>query len=130
MQSVKKSLKTNFNNKNLCTEFLFCAFFLAKILRIMYNLSGDIMKIKDGYILSRVSDEYVVVPSREKLIKRSVLIKLSNSGAFLWNLLEKDTDEEFLVSSLINEYEIDENTARNDVKTFVVKLQEADLIDI
>lgn len=96
----------------------------------MYNLSGDIMKIKDGYILSRVSDEYVVVPSREKLIKRSVLIKLSNSGAFLWNLLEKDTDEEFLVSSLINEYEIDENTARNDVKTFVVKLQEADLIDI
>lgn len=96
----------------------------------MYNLFGDVMKIKDGYVLSKVSSEYVVVPNRENLIKRSVLIKLSNSGAFLWNLLEKETDENMLVSSLINEYEIDESTARNDVKTFVEKLQEADLIDI
>ncbi len=96
----------------------------------MYNLIGDIMKIKDGYVLSKVSDEYVVVPNRENLLQRSVLIKLSNSGAFLWNLLEKGTDEDTLVSSLLNEYEIDESTARTDVRSFVEKLKEADLLNI
>lgn len=86
------------------------------------------MKIKDGFVLKKIAGSYVVVPVRTRAVDFSGIIKLTETGAFLWKLLEKGADREELISSLLSEYEVDEATAAADVDRFVDKLGEADLL--
>ncbi|MBQ9680074.1 MAG: PqqD family protein [Ruminococcus sp.] len=87
------------------------------------------MKIKDNYILKKIAGSYVVVPVRTRTVDFSGIIKLSESGAFLWKLLEKESDREELIARLLDEYEVDEPKASADVDRFVDKLREADLLE-
>ncbi len=86
------------------------------------------MKIKDDFVLKKIAGSYVVVPVRTRAVDFSGIIKLTETGAFLWKLLEKGADREELISSLLSEYEVDEATAAADVDRFVDKLREADLL--
>ncbi len=85
------------------------------------------MKIVDGFVLKNIADTNVVVPVGNNVSFRAI-ISLNGSGAFLWNLLTKDTDEETLVKALTAEYVVDEETARNDVKEFIDIMRRANLI--
>ena len=94
-----------------------------------YNLVGDIMKVKDNFILKKIADSYVVIPVRSRTVDFSGVIKLTESASVLWQMLEKGAEREELVARLLEEYEVDENTARDDVDRFLQKLREADLIE-
>jgi sensor domain CHASE-containing protein len=85
------------------------------------------MKIKSGYILRQVAGEYVVVPTGEDL-NLNMMITLNETGAFLWKLMEQDTDEKAMVAALLEEYDVDEAAARAHVDTFVKKLKEQDFL--
>ena len=56
------------------------------------------------------------------------MINLNETGAFLWRILEKGATEEEAVAELLKEYDVDEETAKADVKAFVSKLTEAGLL--
>ena len=86
------------------------------------------MKIKDGFILREVAGSYIVVAVGERVKTFNGIINLNETGAFLWKTAEKDASEDALVTALLNEYEVDEQTARKDVKAFTDKLKEADLL--
>ncbi len=94
-----------------------------------YNLVGDIMKVKDNFILKKIADSYVVIPIRSRTVDFSGVIKLTESASVLWQMLEKGAEREELVARLLEEYEVDDNTAREDVDRFLQKLREADLIE-
>ena len=81
------------------------------------------MKLKDGFILRSVAGETVVVPTGGDL-DLNMMITLNESGKFLWERLEKGAEQEELVSALLAEYDVDEQTARNHVAAFVAKLNE------
>lgn len=85
------------------------------------------MKIKDGFILREVAGETVVIPTGDTL-DLNMMITLNETGAFLWKLLEQDTDETAMVSALLGEYDVDEETARASVSAFVAKLKEHDFL--
>ena len=87
------------------------------------------MKIKNNFVLKKIAGSYVVVPVRTRAVDFSGIIKLSESGAFLWKLLEKGADREELVEKMLEEYAVDEATAAADIDRFVAKLREADLIE-
>ena len=86
------------------------------------------MKIKSGLILREVAENYIVVAVGEAVKEFNGLINLNSTGAFLWKILEKGAEEEDLVKALLDEYEIDEETAKNDVSLFVKKIKEAKLV--
>lgn len=81
------------------------------------------MKIKDGFILRQVATQNVVLPSSNEL-NLNMMITLNDTGAFLWQQLQSETDENALVAALLREYDVDENTARECVQQFVEKLNE------
>lgn len=87
------------------------------------------MKIKSGYIMREVAQNHVVVPTGEAALDFSGLITLNETGAFLWKLLEADTTESELLKGLLEEYDIDETTAQEDISEFLVKLRAADLLE-
>lgn len=87
------------------------------------------MKIKDGYMIREVAGYHVVVPVGDAALDFNGMINLNETGAVLWKAMVEDADEEKLVSALLAEYEISEDIARNDVKQFIIKMREANLID-
>ena len=96
---------------------------------ISYNFYGDYMKVKDNFILKKIAGSYMVVPVRTRAADFSGIIKLSESGAFLWKLLEKGADREELIAKMLEEYDVDEATAAADIDRFIAKLREADLLE-
>lgn len=89
------------------------------------------MKIKDGFMLREVAGEWVVIPLGERVIEFSGIMSLSESGAFLWKKMEgTDVSEDHLVKLLLNEYDVDEATARVDVNEFIKTISSRQLVVI
>lgn len=86
------------------------------------------MKLKEGFILQEVGGQMVVIPTAEDM-DLNMMIKLNETGAFLWERLEQETDEAALVSALLAEYDVDEDTARKSVQNFVGKLSSNGLLE-
>ena len=86
------------------------------------------MKIKNGFVLRNICDDYIVVAVGRQTLDFKGLIKLNESGAFLWEQLKSDRSEEDLLAALTAEYAVDEATAKADIAAFVSSLKEADLL--
>ena len=82
------------------------------------------MKIKEGFMLRQVADEYVVVPIGETVLDFNGMINLTESAGFLWECLEKERTEDELIVCLQAEYEVDAKTAEEDIAEFLKKLKE------
>lgn len=78
------------------------------------------MKIKPGFIMRQLGGEYVVVPVGAASINFNGMLRLNETGAFLWKALSGGAGEDELVWKLLEEYEgVDEQTARTDVAEFL-----------
>lgn len=87
------------------------------------------MKIKDGFILKKVVDDFIVVPVNNNFMEYSSVINLNETGCFLWQCLEKDTTLDKLCESLANEYEMSVEDIKDDVVQFVDNLKKQNLIE-
>ena len=79
------------------------------------------MKMKDGFLLRQVAGQTVVLPIGGDM-DLNLMITLNDTGAFLWDKLQEETDEAALVAALLAEYDVDEATAKQAVADFVAKL--------
>ena len=77
------------------------------------------MKVKDDFLLRNVAGSNIVVPIGEGSLNLSGVITLNEVGAFLWEKLSADTTQEELVRALLDEYDVDEATAREDIQEFL-----------
>lgn len=87
------------------------------------------MKIKEEYILKEVAGNFIVVAVGNVALDFNGVITLNETGAFLWKQLKKETTEVELTEALMNEYEIDKDSANKDVSRFIDKLKEADILE-
>ena len=88
------------------------------------------MKIKEGFMLRQVAGQHIVMPLGQKALDFNCAITLNESGAFLWSVLEKGVaDKEELLSKLLEEYDVEESLAQQDIDAFLQKLIENNLID-
>lgn len=87
------------------------------------------MKIKKGFILREVAGSYLVVAVGAAVKDFGGMVNLNETGAFLWKKLEGGCSESELIDALLSEYEVDRETAENDVKAFTDKLKEAKLAE-
>ena len=79
------------------------------------------MKIKDGFLLRQVAEQTVALPVGAEL-DLNFVVTLNDTGAFLWEHLQTETDEAALVAALRGEYDVDEDTARASVRKFIETL--------
>ena len=81
------------------------------------------MEIKKQVILRSVAGEHMLIPVGETVFEYNGIFMLSESGKILWENIEKGAAEDELKDLLIKEYEIDSDTASNDVKEFLEMLK-------
>lgn len=87
------------------------------------------MKLKAGFMLKLVADSWIVVPIGERVVEFSELISLSESGALLWKLLEQGSDETEMLLKMREEYEVDMETARKDIKDFIALIESKGFVE-
>ncbi len=87
------------------------------------------MKIKQGFILKQVANQYVVVPVDKAAINFNGMITLNHSSKILYDALAKDVTEQDLVNILLEEYDLSEEYAVRDVKSFIKLLEERNVIE-
>ena len=87
------------------------------------------MKIKKGFILRDMGEYSVVIASGETLKKYNCMITLNQSGKLLWKTLETGADFDQLLKTMLDEYEVDENTAKEHIQAFINKLQGAEILE-
>ena len=87
------------------------------------------MKIKEGYLMREVAGNHVVVPTGKAALDFNGMLNLNGTGAFLWKQLADGQNEQELLFALLEEYDIDEVTAKADISDFLAKLKAADLVE-
>lgn len=86
------------------------------------------MKIRDTYILRSVAGENLVVTVGANVNFNSVMT-LNETGKFLWEILTDEREESELVEALLNEYDVDRETAERDVAAFIGKLKDNNILE-
>ena len=86
------------------------------------------MKIKEGFVLRNICGEYVVVAVGRQTLDFKGLIKLNETGAFLWERLQAESTTEELLTAMQAEYDVDAATASADIEAFVTALRNAELL--
>lgn len=80
------------------------------------------MKIIKEFILREIAGECVLVPIGKTSQEFNGMITLSDTARFIWENIERADSFEDLVKLMLEEYEIDEETAKRDAYIFIDQL--------
>ena len=82
------------------------------------------MKIKEGYVISTIAGEHVVLPSGNDL-DLTIMIRLNDSGKFLWEKLQEDKTVDDLIQDVVTEYDdVNKDEARLFIEEFISSLND------
>lgn len=87
------------------------------------------MKIKDGFILRSIAGEWVVVPTGEMALRMQGAMVLNDVASFIWKHLLTSTMYVEVLDAIVNEYDITRDAAKQDLDTFLQRLDEMDALD-
>ena len=87
------------------------------------------MKIKDGFTLHQISDEYVIMYNGTQNVDFNNIISLNSTAAHLWKHVEgMDFNAYTLTDFLMENYEVDSETAKRDAEQLIKNWLEAGII--
>ncbi len=86
------------------------------------------MNIKKELIKRSIAGETVLVPVGRTVYEANGLFILNELGDFLWDRLPEAENEDQLLASILEEYEIDEATARQDLRAFLENLRQLEIL--
>ena len=88
------------------------------------------MKIKPGFTLKNNSGQNTIVATRENSVPLNDTITLSETTAYLWELLcKQDMTKEELLHALLNKFDISTVLALNDIDVFVKAMKESGILE-
>ena len=87
------------------------------------------MKIKRGLMLCKVGDEHVVLADGNVNMQIRGLTTVNETGAFIWETLQKDCTQEQVVDAMTQEFDIDRATAEKDAAEFCALLERVGFLE-
>lgn len=89
------------------------------------------MKAKHGFSLRNVCGEYIIVAEGQDNIDFSKVISMNESAAYLWQAVSgRNFTAQTLAAMLMDEYEVDRDTAARDAKEIAAKWLEAGITEM
>ena len=87
------------------------------------------MKLKEGFVLRQVAGSWIVLPVGAISVDFNGLVSLNETGALLWQALEKGGDAAALADALTAEYEVERAEAESHVEEFLETLRKVGCIE-
>ena len=86
------------------------------------------MKFKKEFMLREIVGETILIPMWDSNNHFNGIITINELGKFIWENLESSKDEEDLLHKILEEYEVEEKEAKEDLDEFLDKLRQVDII--
>lgn len=80
-------------------------------------------------LLRQIAGESLLIPVGEMATKTHGIICLSESGVLLWKQMQQPCTQEDLVECMLREYDVDRETARQDVTAFLEKMDAVGILE-
>lgn len=87
------------------------------------------MNLKRKFLLREIVGENILVPVGEDSMSFNGLITINKSGKFIWENIEGVNSQEELLQLILDNYDIDRDTAKADMEEFLEILKKADIIE-
>lgn len=86
------------------------------------------MKINPNLVVRTLLDETIIVPTGNAIKDFNGIISTNDVASFIWQHIEDCETPEEMVKRVLEEYEIDEETAKTDVYGFLETLKTLGMI--
>lgn len=86
------------------------------------------MKVNKELIKRNIAGETFLVPVGKSVYDANGLFCLTEVGAFLWDLLPQAEDADALLQAVLEEYDVEEATAKADIDAFLEKLYKLEIL--
>ncbi|MDY5809785.1 MAG: PqqD family protein [Coriobacteriales bacterium] len=87
------------------------------------------MKIKKGFVIQEVAGQWVAVATGSAAKDFSGIVKLNATAAHVWKGLEQGQTREQIIAGMVEAYDIDEQTAGEDVDALLQRLVQAGIAE-
>ena len=87
------------------------------------------MKVQKDFVLSEIAGDYVIIPTGKTVLTFNGLITVNEVGADLWKMLQSEVSFDDLLKGILETYDVDEETAREDIQEFLDTLIEGGILD-
>lgn len=88
------------------------------------------MKIREGFVLRQIADQWMAVPIGDMVEKVHGLIALNDTAAEIWKILQENHTEQEVVELLKKEYDEEMLTLEENVQSFISELKKQDLLEV
>ena len=86
------------------------------------------MRLKYEFVIRKICGLTTAVPVGKEAAKFNAILNLNDTAAFILERLNSDTTEEAIADALVEDYEVDKETALKDIQGMVQMLREKNLI--
>ena len=86
------------------------------------------MHLKYKFEIMELGDQIVAIPIEKDICDFRGVIKMNETSAFIFRLLEKEVTEQEIVESLKREYDAPQNVLVDEVKKNIAELNEKGLL--
>lgn len=87
------------------------------------------MKLRKGFVVSPIADEYVLVPTGPATKEFHGLMRLNETAGFIVLQLQQDTSSSAIVDVMLEEYEVERQVAEKHVAEIIAKLRSINAIE-
>ena len=88
------------------------------------------MKVNSDFVMRNIAGENILVPTGEAAEKFNGMITMNEVAAFMWQNIDEVETKEDLVKMVLDEFEVDEETATRDVENFINELSSINMIEL
>lgn len=86
------------------------------------------VRVDSGFVLREIAGDYVIIPTGKIVLTFNGLITVNEVGVAIWNMLQNEVTFEEIVKGILEEYDVEEAVARQDVEEFLKKLEENSIL--
>ena len=106
----------------------------AKALQQALELRNELkeaqdMKAKSGFVLRKIVGEYVLIPTGENIGRFKGTVLLNGVSAFIWEKLQSPISRDDLLTAVLDEYQVDKETAAQDLDALLKRLEDYQAIE-
>lgn len=118
----KRKYRTFGNEKSLICVFFACHKMCKYGSGSDYREKKNIMKIDRNFVLREIAGEYIIIPTGKTALEFNGLITVNEIGMELWKMLQDEVTFDDLLKGIMEEYDVDEEVAKEDIQDFLDKL--------
>ncbi len=90
---------------------------------------GDCLKAREDLILRNLAGEYVLMPRGEAIKSFHGTVVMNELSAFVWKQLSAPMDRDALLEAILQEYDVDRETAAADLDGLLARFRELGIVE-